>query len=224
MCCCGKAAGKLWVTTACCAHVFVYSMWFGFVIAVKGILHRVTWHHRHKDRNKVGAFAIDMKVRLFSFRCTCQLCYEDGWSSCAVSDSTTLAYPLSVCVCESGVAVDHHGGGGCVDAALRKPPSTGGSVAPSGGDVLPPKRQAVVARLRRRIESYRRRQNDCAPRFHQSFNGLCEQNIQDTLILKQRFLETKTKRAAKKTEKKQDATGLQTSLHTVSNRLSVIAA
>ncbi|GLH08795.1 Neurogenic protein mastermind [Gryllus bimaculatus] len=84
------------------------------------------------------------------------------------------------------------------------------------GDVLPPKRQAVVDRLRRRIESYRRRQSDCIPRFDQSFNGLCEQNIQETLVLKQRFLETKTKRAAKKADKKQDVGGggLQGALHT----------
>ncbi|KAJ9599034.1 hypothetical protein L9F63_010491 [Diploptera punctata] len=80
------------------------------------------------------------------------------------------------------------------------------------GDVLPPKRQAVVDRLRRRIESYRRRQSDCIPRFDQSFNGLCEQNIQETLVLKQRFLESKAKRAAKKTDKKQDNSN---NLHTV---------
>nr|KAF7434573.1 hypothetical protein H0235_002764 [Vespula pensylvanica] len=75
--------------------------------------------------------------------------------------------------------------------------------APGMGEVLTPKRQAVVDRLRRRIESYRRRQTDCVPRFDQSFNGLCEQNIQDTLVLKQRFLESKAKRQAKKTDKKQ---------------------
>ncbi|XP_047096635.1 neurogenic protein mastermind-like [Schistocerca piceifrons] len=81
------------------------------------------------------------------------------------------------------------------------------------GEVPTPKRQAVFDRLRRRIENYRRRQNDCVPRFDQCFNGVVEQNMQETLILKQRFLETKTKRAAKKTEKKQDM-GLQNSLHT----------
>lgn len=49
------------------------------------------------------------------------------------------------------------------------------------------------ARLKRRIESYRRRQTDCMPRFDQSFSGICEQNLQDTLQLKQRFLDTKSK-------------------------------
>ncbi|XP_043267905.1 neurogenic protein mastermind-like isoform X2 [Venturia canescens] len=76
--------------------------------------------------------------------------------------------------------------------------------APGMGEVLTPKRQAVVDRLRRRITGYRRRQTDCIPRFDQSFNGLCEQNIQDTLVLKQRFLENKNKRQAKKTDKKQN--------------------
>ncbi|XP_078051979.1 neurogenic protein mastermind isoform X3 [Augochlora pura] len=85
--------------------------------------------------------------------------------------------------------------------------------APGMGEVLTPKRQAVVDRLRRRIENYRRRQTDCIPRFDQSFNGLCEQNIQDTLVLKQRFLESKAKRQAKKTDKKQsDPVGLS-SIH-----------
>lgn len=88
--------------------------------------------------------------------------------------------------------------------------------APCMGEVLTPKRQAVVDRLRRRIESYRRRQTDCIPRFDQSFNGLCEQNIQDTLMLKQRFLESKAKRQAKKTDKKQsDPVGLS-NVHVVS--------
>ncbi|XP_076626130.1 neurogenic protein mastermind isoform X1 [Colletes latitarsis] len=88
--------------------------------------------------------------------------------------------------------------------------------APGMGEVLTPKRQAVVDRLRRRIENYRRRQTDCIPRFDQSFNGLCEQNIQDTLVLKQRFLESKAKRQAKKTDKKQsDPIGLS-SVHVVS--------
>ncbi|EFN87135.1 Neurogenic protein mastermind [Harpegnathos saltator] len=95
--------------------------------------------------------------------------------------------------------------------------------APGMGDVITPKRQAVVDRLRRRIEGYRRRQTDCIPRFDQSFNGLCEQNIQDTLMLKQRFLESKAKRQAKKTDKKQsDPVGLS-SVHVVSRCLFSIS-
>ncbi|CAH0553129.1 unnamed protein product [Brassicogethes aeneus] len=66
--------------------------------------------------------------------------------------------------------------------------------------------------LRRRIESYRRRQNDCMPRFDQSFTGLCEQNLQDTLQLKQRYLDTKPKRAPKTKDKKQQDS-IQSSVH-----------
>lgn len=76
----------------------------------------------------------------------------------------------------------------------------------------------ILCRLRRRIESYRRRQSDCMPRFDQSFTGLCEQNLQDTLALKQRFLETKAKRQAKTKDKKQTdnaTTALQSSIHVV---------
>ncbi|KMQ96117.1 neurogenic protein mastermind [Lasius niger] len=88
--------------------------------------------------------------------------------------------------------------------------------APGMGEVLTPKRQAVVDRLRRRIENYRRRQTDCIPRFDQSFNGLCEQNTYETQVLKQRFLESKAKRQAKKTDKKQsDSVGLS-NVHMVS--------
>lgn len=74
---------------------------------------------------------------------------------------------------------------------------------------LPPKRQAVVERLRRRIEGYRRHQSNCMPRFDQSFNGVVEQNLQDTLLLKQRFLENKPKRPVKKSEKKPAESSLQ---------------
>lgn len=52
------------------------------------------------------------------------------------------------------------------------------------------------------------------PRFDQSFNGLCEQNLQDTLQLKQRYLDAKNKRAPKSKEKKQDS--IQSSVHVVS--------
>ncbi|XP_051155593.1 neurogenic protein mastermind-like isoform X3 [Leptopilina boulardi] len=85
--------------------------------------------------------------------------------------------------------------------------------APGMGEALTPKRQAVVDRLRRRIESYRRRQTDCIPRFDQSFTGQCEQNIQDTLVLKQRFLESKAKRQAKKSDKKQSEPVGLSSIH-----------
>ncbi|CAH1126964.1 unnamed protein product [Ceutorhynchus assimilis] len=49
------------------------------------------------------------------------------------------------------------------------------------------------------------------PRFDQSFTGLCEQNLQDTLHLKQRFLDAKAKRVSKAKDKKQDS--IQSSVH-----------
>ena len=104
--------------------------------------------------------------------------------------------------------VDH--GGGCVDAGGLLPPggkpqhlAAPGVLPQQMGEVLTPRKQAVVDRLRRRIENYRRRQTDFMPRFDQTFNGLCEQNIQETLLLKQKFLENKAKRTAKKQDKKQ---------------------
>lgn len=87
-------------------------------------------------------------------------------------------------------------------------------------DVLPPKRQAVVDRLKRRIENYRRRQSDSVPRFNQTFNSVCEQQNLETSVLQKKFLESKAKKAAKKTDKKQPdntlAGNLQSSVHVVS--------
>ncbi|KAK4883013.1 hypothetical protein RN001_006332 [Aquatica leii] len=109
------------------------------------------------------------------------------------------------------------GPGGCLDGGGTVPPSVvpqPPGLSPLHPDVITPKRQAVVDRLRRRIESYRRRQSDCMPRFDQTFTGLCEQNLQDTLQLKQRYLDTKNKRTPKSKDKKQqDSTALQSSVH-----------
>lgn len=73
-----------------------------------------------------------------------------------------------------------------------------------GAEVLPVKNKVAVDRLRRRFDGYRKHQTECVPRFNQSFNGLVEQNVQETLVLRQRYLESKAKRAAKKTDKKQN--------------------
>jgi len=108
-----------------------------------------------------------------------------------------------VCVCAS--TVEHGGGvgGGCIDAGGMLPPGVNATNTATPGDILTPKKQAVVDRLRRRIENYRKRQTEFMPRFGQSFNGIVEQNIQETLLLKQKFLENKSKRSVKKQEKKQ---------------------
>ncbi|KAI4457424.1 maml-1 domain [Holotrichia oblita] len=50
------------------------------------------------------------------------------------------------------------------------------------------------------------------PRFDQSFNGLCEQNLQETQQLKQRYLDGKNKRVPKTKDKKQQDS-IQSSVH-----------
>ncbi|KAK8768506.1 hypothetical protein V5799_018043 [Amblyomma americanum] len=69
------------------------------------------------------------------------------------------------------------------------------------GDVLPPKRQAVVDRLRRRIELYRRHHNAVLPRQGQANSAVSEDQRQETLLLKQRYLESKAKKAKKSEHK-----------------------
>lgn len=64
-------------------------------------------------------------------------------------------------------------------------------------------RQAVVARLKKRMDLYRSRQDESIPRFDETFSGMCEQQEIETNILQKRFVESKTKRVVKKTDKKQ---------------------
>lgn len=85
---------------------------------------------------------------------------------------------------------------------------------------LAPKHKTVVDRLKRRLGVYRRRQDDCIPRFDKTFSGICEQQNFETNALQKRYLESKAKRAQKKTDKKQQDTtlagNLQSSVHVVS--------
>lgn len=69
--------------------------------------------------------------------------------------------------------------------------------------------------------NYRHHHTECGPRFDQTFNGACEQQSVETVILQKRFLENKAKKAAKKADKKQPenaslAGNLQSSVHVVS--------
>lgn len=88
------------------------------------------------------------------------------------------------------------------------------------GDVLPPKRQAVVDRLRRRIELYRRHHNATLPRFEQAANAVYEEQRQETLLLKQRYLESKVKKA-KKSESKSSGAAATSSADSHKNLLQV---
>lgn len=84
-------------------------------------------------------------------------------------------------------------GGGC--GVLQQQPA-----APGMADVVVHKRQAVIDRLKRRMEGYRRHNQDCVPRYNNAF--VEQQNVQETLMLKQKYMETKTKRNVKKNDKK----------------------
>lgn len=84
-------------------------------------------------------------------------------------------------------------GGGC--GVLQQQ-----SAAPGMADVVVHKRQAVIDRLKRRMEGYRRHNQDCVPRYSNAF--VEQQNVQETLMLKQKYMETKTKRNVKKNDKK----------------------
>ncbi|XP_050038799.2 uncharacterized protein [Dermacentor andersoni] len=86
------------------------------------------------------------------------------------------------------------------------------------GDVLPPKRQAVVDRLRRRIELYRRHHNATLPRFEQAANAVYEDQRQETLLLKQRYLESKVKKT-KKSESKSSGSAATSSADSHKNLL-----
>lgn len=50
------------------------------------------------------------------------------------------------------------------------------------------------------MEGYRRHNQDCVPRYSNAFAE--QQNVQETLMLKQKYMETKTKRNVKKNDKK----------------------
>lgn len=114
---------------------------------------------------------------------------------------------------------------GCANGLIPRTPQQLGvvnnNVVPGGvggmNDSLGPcsKSQAAVERLRRRIENYRRHQNDCMPRYDHSLHGLVERDIQETILLKQKYLESKAKRTKKQPEKKPpqlDSTNLHNSL------------
>lgn len=69
----------------------------------------------------------------------------------------------------------------------------------------------VFDRLKKRMNLYRKRQNESIPRFDQTFSGICEQQSVETNVLQKRFVESKAKRVAKKADKKQtDVTVVRT--------------
>ncbi|KAK2166171.1 hypothetical protein LSH36_41g13152 [Paralvinella palmiformis] len=65
------------------------------------------------------------------------------------------------------------------------------------GDYASPKPRDLYDRLRRRFEVYRRRHGNISGRFDRLASGLHEHQRQETLLLQQRWLETKAKKASK---------------------------
>ncbi|CAG2240177.1 MAML [Mytilus edulis] len=72
------------------------------------------------------------------------------------------------------------------------------------GDFSSPKRRDVVERLRRRFDIYRRHQNKSATRYDNTINSLYERERQETLLLRERWLQSKAKKASKT---KKDSSG-----------------
>ena len=60
-------------------------------------------------------------------------------------------------------------------------------------EVLPPKRQAAVDRLRRRIDLYAKDHQERHVHYERVVPALCEQQMHDSLVLKQKYLDPKAK-------------------------------
>jgi len=73
------------------------------------------------------------------------------------------------------------------------------------GDYLSPKRRDVIDRLRRRMEVYKRRQNGLQQRYEYGNKALNEQSGQHALMLRQKWLESKAKKASKSKSKSDNA-------------------
>ena len=66
------------------------------------------------------------------------------------------------------------------------------------GPTVPPKNQAAIERLRKRMEGYREMQTSRLPEYEQTMNHMNSQQMQETLALRQKFLESKAKKPNKK--------------------------
>ena len=76
------------------------------------------------------------------------------------------------------------------------PPSNQEALPP--GPTVPPKNQAAIERLRKRMEGYREMQTSRLPEYEQTMNHMNSQQMQETLALRQKFLESKAKKPNKK--------------------------
>ena len=76
-------------------------------------------------------------------------------------------------------------------------PSSNQETLPPGPNV-PPKSQAAIERLRKRMEGYRDLQTNRLPDYEQTMNHVNSQQMQETLVLRQKYLESKAKKPNKK--------------------------
>ena len=80
----------------------------------------------------------------------------------------------------------------------------------SMGDLVSPRRRDVYDRLRRRIEHYRSHNQSHLARLDQPQHGHLDQQRQETLLLQQRWLESKAKRSSKSNKSNRDTTSQHT--------------
>lgn len=65
--------------------------------------------------------------------------------------------------------------------------------------------QAAVERLKRRMDGYRELHNTKLPKYNHTANQINLQQIKDTKLLRQKFLESKTKKTSKKSSNAEKA-------------------
>lgn len=65
-------------------------------------------------------------------------------------------------------------------------------------EVIPRKRQAEHERFHNRLTNYKKHSLECGKRYEHTFEGQVEHDADQTMFLKQKFLQNKEKRAAKK--------------------------
>ena len=80
-------------------------------------------------------------------------------------------------------------------------------------EVLPPKRQAAVDRLRRRVDLYTKDHQGRYLHYDRIAPALCEQQMQESFALKQKYLDPKAKKPSKSknTNERGGASGTGTS-------------
>ncbi len=65
-------------------------------------------------------------------------------------------------------------------------------------EVTPSKRQEYLERFQNRLAGYKKQSQESVRKYQHTLDALVEQDADQTLFLKQKFLQNKEKRAAKK--------------------------